>query len=346
MLEPTDDQHKALEALRGPFEPQQIGKLPKITCKDCSAKRCQSHTKTKCTVCGNYLTTAHVDLDFVGHAVVTDRLLAVDPLWTWEPLALELDNGPLIRTGGSEAELWIRLTVAGMTRIGVGTAPKGSFELSKQLIGDAIRNAAMRFGVALDLWTKQDLAEGAHDDMTPERSPDDPSTGTPPPVEPTDEVAIARTRSELMELYNGLDDETKAKVLDRLRTADIIKRKTAGSVGTVPPEHFDAVRRTLDAAHQSLVAQPPSGDEKGGEPPVSAPVGSPPPDDPPMSVDRLLTGITAYQAQLDLERRATWTAWLAEHTKGKTLEQLDEGTLWRAFAHIEDLATGNAPAAT
>lgn len=149
------------EALRRPFEPNQIGKLPRVTCKDCSDRRCQRHQKSKCDACRNFISTAHIHLDFVGHAAVTDRLLKVDPFWSWEPVAYDADGGPLVRVNGKEAELWIRLTIKGVTRLGIGTAATGSFELGKQLISDAIRNAAMRFGVALDLWAKENLVEFA-----------------------------------------------------------------------------------------------------------------------------------------------------------------------------------------
>lgn len=113
-------------ALRRPFPPEQVGKLPK----------------------------AGIELDYVGHAATTDRLLEVDPEWTWEPFALTAEGLPAITSSG---ELWIRLTVAGVTRIGVGDAGNGKG--SKEAIGDALRNAAMRFGVALDLWSKEDLAQ-------------------------------------------------------------------------------------------------------------------------------------------------------------------------------------------
>lgn len=119
-------------ALRAPFPPRQVGKLPK----------------------------AGITLDYVGHAAVTDRLLQVDPEWSWEPFALAADGSPLILFGTNDAWLWVRLTVCGVTRVGCGTAPKGAFELPKQLISDAIRNASMRFGVALDLWAKEDLHAG------------------------------------------------------------------------------------------------------------------------------------------------------------------------------------------
>ena len=120
---------EAAKKLREAFPPEMIGTLPK----------------------------AGVSLDYVGHAAVTDRLLQVDPMWSWEPVAFADDGAPLIRYGQKEAELWIRLTVCGVTRIGVGTAPLNAFELSKQLVSDALRNAAMRFGVALSLWSKEDL---------------------------------------------------------------------------------------------------------------------------------------------------------------------------------------------
>lgn len=112
-------------ALRKPFPPETVGKLPK----------------------------AGVMLDYVGHAAITDRLLAVDPAWTWEPVAFDEHGLPAYDKAGG---LWIRLTVAGVTRLGYGDGPD-----PKQRIGDALRNAAMRFGVALDLWSKEEL-EGAH----------------------------------------------------------------------------------------------------------------------------------------------------------------------------------------
>ncbi len=120
-------------SLRAPFPPEMIGQLPR----------------------------AGITLAYVGHAAVTDRLLQVDPEWSWEPCALNENGTPLILIDGNNAVLWIRLTVCGMTRLGVGLVGASAFELQKQLISDAIRNAAMRFGVALDLWSKEGLTEAA-----------------------------------------------------------------------------------------------------------------------------------------------------------------------------------------
>lgn len=91
-------------------------------------------------------------LDYVGHADVTERLLEVDPHWSWEPVAFGPDGLPAFDADGG---LWIRLTVLGVTRFGYGE-PQGrnSHDAKKGAIGNAIRNAAMRFGVALQLWQK------------------------------------------------------------------------------------------------------------------------------------------------------------------------------------------------
>jgi hypothetical protein len=117
---------KALAKLRDPFPPNQIGKLPK----------------------------GGTQLDFVGHGFITQRLLDVDPLWNWEPVALDSQGLPLLDEFGG---LWIRLTVCDVTRLGYGDAGgrKGPDSI-KVAIGDALRNAGMRFGLALDLWCKGD----------------------------------------------------------------------------------------------------------------------------------------------------------------------------------------------
>lgn len=116
----------ALAKLREPFPKEQIGKLPK----------------------------GGTQLDFVGHGFITQRLLDVDPTWNWEPVALDPTGLPLLDEHGG---LWIRLTVCGVTRLGYGDAGgrKGP-DATKVAIGDALRNAGMRFGLALDLWCKGD----------------------------------------------------------------------------------------------------------------------------------------------------------------------------------------------
>ncbi len=167
-----DERGKVLARLREPFAPENIGKLPKVTCWNCTQANkkdagatCGQHGKQKCKVCGNYLTSAHTHIDYVGHAEVTDRLLDTDSEWNWEPLALDERGLPqLDDTGG----LWIRLTVAGVTRLGYGDADgKRGTGAVKVAIGDALRNASMRFGVALNQWAKSDLHADEHNQEPP-----------------------------------------------------------------------------------------------------------------------------------------------------------------------------------
>lgn len=146
----------------------------------------------------NNKTGAIIKLDYVGHAAVTDRLLEVDPSWTWEPMgklptgAPALDYDEYNRPIG----MWINLTVCGVTRPGYGyldqPAKKDNGAVTelnesvKQLISDAIRNAAMRFGVALDLWKKEDKhvsteGYGERNRPEPRQTPQNRPQSTQPP---------------------------------------------------------------------------------------------------------------------------------------------------------------------
>lgn len=121
-----DAQLNGLAKLREPFPASQIGKLPK----------------------------GGIFLDFVGHGYLTARFLDADPYWDWEPLAYDERGLPLFDEFGG---LWIKLTICGVTRKGYGDAAgKKGPNAIKEAIGDALRNAGMRFGAALDLWCKGD----------------------------------------------------------------------------------------------------------------------------------------------------------------------------------------------
>jgi hypothetical protein len=126
------------DALRAPFGKEKIQKLP----------------------------TGGLQLDYVSHAWVTDRLLQVDPSWNWEPVAFDESGLPKFDDNGG---LWIKLTVCGVTRFGYGE-PQGrdKFDAKKGAIGNAIRVAALRFGVALDLWAKETPATDTPKDSKPQ----------------------------------------------------------------------------------------------------------------------------------------------------------------------------------
>lgn len=191
---PADDPRWT--ALAAPFPASAISRLPKSTCKECTKaqfKRCDKHTWISgCSECGGNHSSATIHLDYIGHADITARLNEVDPSWTWEPEHRDVDPELLkaaIASGNPEIiaqvianspmrytdqGLWIRLTVLGVTRLGYGDAAGKDFGPAavKEIIGDALRNAGMRFGIALYLWSKSEDAAALrsgeqHGDFSP-----------------------------------------------------------------------------------------------------------------------------------------------------------------------------------
>lgn len=144
-----------LDLMRAPFAPHQISKLPKPTRQQTDEVKADFKKGIRCTVCGLWHHPKVVHLDYVGHAALTDRLLDCDPAWNWEPLVFGPDGAPAL---DENCGMWIRLTVCGQTRLGYGHAEgKRGGDAIKEVIGDALRNAAMRFGAALELWHKGEL---------------------------------------------------------------------------------------------------------------------------------------------------------------------------------------------
>jgi hypothetical protein len=193
----TKEQTKpeGLALLRAPFPPNQISRLPKPTKAQTDEVRANFKSGVRCEICGGWHHPKVVHLDYVGHAALTDRLLDADPYWTWEPLAIGSDGLPVIDKDGG---LWIRLTVCGVTRLGYGDAQgKTGGDAMKERIGDALRNAAMRFGAALDLWHKGDLHVATDDDDV-------------------DVGAKATTRQPNNENPNGLPIYTEAQLVKNL----------------------------------------------------------------------------------------------------------------------------------
>jgi hypothetical protein len=155
----TEETPSGLQLLRKPFEPNQISQMCRSTKKD--------NPKGKCPKCGGWHGLPAIQLTYVGHAALTDRLLDADPAWSWEPLALDNHGHPAIDKDGG---MWIWLTVCGVKRLGYGDAQgKSGGDAMKERIGDALRNAGMRFGAALELWHKGILH--MEDDSEPQAAP-------------------------------------------------------------------------------------------------------------------------------------------------------------------------------
>lgn len=189
-----------LDLLREPFPANMISKLPKPTKAQTEAVRDSFRSGIRCKVCGAWHHPDVVHLDYVGHAALTDRLLDCDPEWSWEPVAFGPNGTPLLDEHGG---MWIRLTVCGVTRLGYGHPDgKRGGDAIKETIGDALRNAAMRFGAALDLWHKGDLHADA---------PDGDESGPEQPEQVArDSLASAATLESLAAIWKDLPRSVQA----------------------------------------------------------------------------------------------------------------------------------------
>lgn len=172
------------DKLGSAFPPELVGYKPQPWCRACSQNKqvyhCDNHKLIRCPKCQQKVTEAHIDLDFVGHAAVTQRLLQVDPTWKWLPVDWHVFSLPDPGKDG----MWICLIVRGVARLGIGETEGGRLEGAnaiKARVSDAIKNASMRFGVALDSWSKQEL----HDTGAPGSVPEEARQQAEPPGRPS-----------------------------------------------------------------------------------------------------------------------------------------------------------------
>lgn len=228
----SDNKPSGLALMRAPFPDYQVSKLPKGTK---AQNDCPPNEKRNCSICGGWHHPKIVHLDYVGHAALTDRLLDADPNWSWEPMAKDADGLPLFDKSGG---LWIRLTVCGVTRLGYGhAASKAHMDIGareKEVIGDALRNAGMRFGAALALWHKGEL----HPDE-PEAVGNLIDDGLP--VEDTSEFATGAGQEHLrrfetaqtMDEWKAVNDDIKSKwdTLKHIKgfSEDLVRIRTAAA---------------------------------------------------------------------------------------------------------------------
>lgn len=219
-----------LAKLRVPFAENQISKLPKPTKAQTDEVRNDFKKGIRCEECGAWHHPKVVHLDYVGHAALTDRLLDTDEAWSWEPAALDPMGLPAFDANGG---LWIKLTVCGVTRMGYGSADgKTGGDAIKEIIGDGLRNAAMRFGAALDLWHKGDLH--AYDPVEGDAKKPEPKAKKDA-IEP-DEGWGDWTRGLIKQVSDAPDGEA----LDKIKN-DPVNKVRINSVKKVDKAMFDAI---------------------------------------------------------------------------------------------------------
>ena len=152
-----------------------------------------------------------MQLDFVGHADVTKMLIEIDPEWTWEPTAFDANGLPAYRVENGMAHMAGWLTILGVRRLGIGSVMHNKPDLLKELISDFIRNASMRFGVCLSLWTKQEWDDVSHTPIT--SAPKPAPVAKVEPAKPSDPLVSMDNIKRFVEACKtaGLNHEHVAK---------------------------------------------------------------------------------------------------------------------------------------
>lgn len=138
------------------------------------------------------LPRGNIKLDYVGHAEITRILTEIDPLWKLEPIKIDDDGLPAYRVENGMAHMMGALTLLGHTRLGFGSAPHNKQDMFKELWSDLIRNTAMRFGICVSLWSKEEW--GGESDVAPAPKKKAPAKKAPEPapISDTQQVDPAR----------------------------------------------------------------------------------------------------------------------------------------------------------
>ena len=159
-------------------------------------------------------------LSFVGHADITKMLIEVDSSWTWEPVAFDTDGLPAYRVENGMAHMAGWLTIHGVRRLGIGSVTHNKPDLLKELASDFLRNAAMRFGICLALWTKQEWEDlgGTPSSVAPARNTGQRAI-TSQPAEPVD--ADAPLTQEQIEAFNAACGKAELSPIGIYKTANV-----------------------------------------------------------------------------------------------------------------------------
>jgi hypothetical protein len=210
-----------------------------------------------------------MQLDFVGHADVTKMLIEIDPEWTWEPTAFDANGLPAYRVENGMAHMAGWLTILGVRRLGIGSVMHNKPDLLKELISDFIRNASMRFGVCLSLWTKQEWDDVSH---TPTISAPKPApVAKVEPAKPSDPLVSMDNIKRFVDTCKkeGLDPDQVAKSakidLADLRESQMPQLRTAFRLAAdskapvveeepLPPEVMDDFNPAFNTTQEAVAA--------------------------------------------------------------------------------------------
>jgi hypothetical protein len=173
-----------------------------------------------------------ITLDFVGHADITRILIEVDPLWSWSPVAWDEQTGmPKVHVANGVATMWGTLTVCGKTLLGVATCQANKPDLYKELASDFLRNAAMRFGISLSLWSKAEWEDlGAAPAPAPVRKVKAVTETTVIENRPVDKETINKFLSACMKAnldHDKVADHAGVNLAGEVTAADLTKLRNS-----------------------------------------------------------------------------------------------------------------------
>jgi hypothetical protein len=214
-----------------------------------------------------------MQLDFVGHADVTKMLIEIDPEWTWEPTAFDVNGLPAYRVENGMAHMAGWLTILGVRRLGIGSVMHNKPDLLKELISDFIRNASMRFGVCLSLWTKQEWDDVSHTPTTSAPKPAPKPAPAPTQIksvsaEPNDPLVSMDNIKRFVEACKtaGLNHEHVAKTanvdladlkesqMPALREAFAKAKELAAQFNDTEPEVMDDFNPAFKTTGEAVAA--------------------------------------------------------------------------------------------
>jgi hypothetical protein len=155
-------------------------------------------------------------IDTVNHAVVTDRLNIAAPGWTMSEPQFMYVEGIWIHPSAKKKETFepyndgtrhivgvlCSMTIGSVTRWEVGESGgpgDSAADEAKKAMSDWIKRAAMRFGVGIELWTKQDMPaeESSSDEPVVPASDSSSKTGDDGGGEPEGKPATSTTPASL-----------------------------------------------------------------------------------------------------------------------------------------------------
>lgn len=185
-----------------------------------------------------------VQLSYLGHADTTRALIECDPEWSWIPMATDERGLPVLDCDeqGRPVGMWIWITVCGVERPAYGSCEPGKRDAVKELIGDALRNGAMRFGVAGGLWSKAD--RDAPPKATRRKATRPRTANTDMPMDTTDLPDPPAGTAEFQALALLAPEASAAAIAGTLKAAGIADRASLTDAAT-----FDKAQAAIVAKY-------------------------------------------------------------------------------------------------